>query len=71
MKDGHDGLQIDLRSDYERKQDGVGLLVKNARILRVDRQKGVATLKVAHTLIEQWHLETPHLVDLLYKWPRV
>jgi hypothetical protein len=39
--------QIDLRSDYERRQDGLGLLVKNARIFRVGRRKGVATLQVA------------------------
>lgn len=40
-------MQIDLRSDYERKQDGLGLLVKNANISRVHRLKGAATLEVS------------------------
>ena len=39
-------VQIDLRSNYERKQDGLGLLVKNAHVMKVDRRKGAATLQV-------------------------
>ena len=38
--------QIDLRSDYERRQDGLGLLVKNAHVMKVGRRKGAATLQV-------------------------
>lgn len=38
--------QIDLRSDYERRQDGLGLLVKNAHVIKVGRRKGAATLQV-------------------------
>ncbi|BDA43530.1 hypothetical protein COCOBI_04-5420 [Coccomyxa sp. Obi] len=36
---------IDLRSDYERRQDGLGLLVKNAHVIKVGRRKGAATLQ--------------------------
>jgi hypothetical protein len=37
--------QIDLRSDFERRHDGLGLLLKNARVVRAGRHKAVPTLK--------------------------
>ena len=46
MHDQHALLvQIDLRSDYERRHDGLGLLLKNARVVRAGRHKAVPTLK--------------------------
>ena len=53
--------QIDLRSDYERKQDGMGLLVKNARVVRAGRE-GAPTLKASgghHTPLRLPHMGPP------------
>ena len=44
----HACVQIDLRSDYERRHDGLGLLLKNARVVKAGRHRDAQTAKANH-----------------------